>query len=205
MNTRLFLWSMLLFSAAFFSSSISRAQSAGTVGIGIKGGDPTGLSLKFYQKKGAIEVNAGRPYYFSGHFYNDDLYYRERFYKINKYKGVNYYRYHSYAVSNPVAIQVHFLKSKPTKTAKELNWYYGLGPQLRGHRVSYTYYDDLHNRYYTDEIANIDLGIDAVAGLEYTFSDLPLSVFADFNLFLELLDDLGLGIQGGAGIRYNLK
>jgi hypothetical protein len=205
MKTRLFSLILLLISAISFSVSPACAQSPGTVGIGIKGGDPTGLSLKFYRKAGAIEVNAGRPYYFSGHFYDDDPYYRERFYKMDKFKGVNYYQYRGYTVSNPVAIQVHFLKSKGTKTAKELNWYYGLGPQLRGYKVAYTYYDNYHNRYYTDEYKNIDFGLDAVAGLEYTFSDLPLSVFADANLFLELLDNLGLGIQGGAGIRYNLK
>ena len=184
----------------FCLSSLAFAQSPGTVGLGVKIGDPTGLSVKFYRPSAAIEVVAGRPYYFSGHYRNDG-YYRDWFYKDKKHK---YYRYHYYEASSPVALQVHFLKSKATKAAKELKWYLGAGPQFRTYRVNYYYYDD-HNLYRHDRYTNIDLGLDGVFGLEYTFSDMPLSIFADVNLFLELVDEVNLGLQGGIGVRYNLK
>src|SRR5687768_13419880 len=119
----------LFFAAAFFISSFSFAQSAGTIGIGVKAGDPTGLDVKFYRAKGAIELVIGRPYYFSG-YYKDRNYYVTRFEKYDKYKG-GYYYFDNYRAYNPIAIQLHFLKSKPTKAAKELQFYYGLGPQLR--------------------------------------------------------------------------
>lgn len=186
--------------AALFSVTTVFGQSAGTIGLGIKGGDPTGLSAKFYRKTGAIEVVVGRPYYFSGR-YHSDSYFRKRFYKKDKYK---YYRYSTFEASNPVAIQVHFLKSRPTKAAKELNWYLGLGPQLRAHKIEYFYYDE-DRRFYSDTYTNIDLGLDGVVGLEYTFPDLPLSLFADVNLFLEIVDNVDLYLQGGLGVRYNLK
>ena len=190
----------LFFLAALALSSNSFGQAKGTIGLGVKAGDPTGLSVKFYQAASAIEVVVGRPYYFSSRFH-DHGYYHDRFYKNNKLKG---YHFDHYTAGNPVAVQIHFLKHKKTKAAKELQLYVGLGPQLRAHRVHYHYHDD-HRFYYTETATNIDLGLDGVFGLEYTFSDLPLSIFADANLFLELVDDLGLGLQGGLGVRYNLK
>jgi hypothetical protein len=191
---------VLLLAVALFSTSFVFGQSAGTIGLGIKAGDPTGLSAKFYRKNADIEIVVGRPYYFSGRYYSDN-YFRKRF---DKKYNTNHYRFYYYETSNPVAVQVHFLKKKGTKTAKELNWYYGLGPQLRAHRVTY-HYRDAYNVIYHDETTNIDLGLDGVLGLEYTFSDLPLSIFADVNLFLEVVDNVALYLQGGIGVRYNLK
>jgi hypothetical protein len=195
------------------SSSTASSVSAGTIGIGVKAGDPTGLSVKFYQPKLAIEIVAGRPYYFSGR-YHQDKYYYDRFNDYDKYKGYSYgygYQLHHYETSNPIAIQVHFLKSKATKTSSSLNWYYGGGPQFRAYKVNYyyrQYYGPKGNQYdiVNDQYTYYDLGLDGVFGLEYTFSDLPLSIFGDVNLFVELADDpLHLELQGGVGIRYNLK
>ena len=53
-------------------------------------------------------------------------------------------------------------------------------------------------------IDTTDFGLDGIIGLEYTFKDAPISVFADLNLFMELLDDPFLPfLQGGVGGRYN--
>jgi hypothetical protein len=197
-------WRSLLFVAAFFISFLSFGQSAGTIGLGVKGGDPTGLSVKFYRPSLSIELVVGRPYYFSGRYY-DNSYYSKRFYKIDKY-NYPYYKFGYYTARNPMAIQVHFLKSKATKTAKELKWYYGAGPQLRMHKIEYFYFDDRYrNAVYSEVYNNIDLGIDGVFGLEYTFSDLPLSIFADANIFLEIVDEVTLSPQGGLGVRFNIK
>ena len=194
----------LFFIGAFFISTLSFGQSAGTIGLGVKGGDPTGITAKFYRSSLDIELVVGRPYYFSGRYY-DNKYYSTRFYKIDKYNHP-YYKFGYYTASNPVAIQLHFVKSKGTKTAKELKWYYGAGPQLRMHKIEYFYYDDRYrNAVYSEVYNNIDLGLDGVLGLEYTFSDLPLSIFADANLFLELVDEVDLSLQGGLGIRFNIK
>jgi hypothetical protein len=193
------------FAALLFSlSTLAFGQSSGTIGLGVKAGDPTGLSVKFYRPTAAIEVVVGRPYYFSGRYYNNS-YYNKRFYKIDKFKH-SYYHYGYYSASNPVALQIHFLKSKSTKAAKELKWYLGAGPQFRSHRIEYFYYDDRYrNVVYSETYNNIDLGLDGVFGLEYTFSDLPISIFTDINLFMEIIDEVNLQLQGGIGVRYNLK
>ncbi|HSI91792.1 MAG TPA: hypothetical protein VK927_11795 [Adhaeribacter sp.] len=193
-----------ILAAVLLVSGTAFAQKPGTIGLGIKAGDPTGLSAKFYQSSFDIELVVGRPYYFSSR-YRSNSYYNTRFYKIDKFSN-KYYKFGYYESANPLAIQVHFLKTKATKTAKELKWYYGGGPQLRAHRVEYFYYDDRYkNVYYSEVVTNIDLGLDGVVGLEYTFSDIPISIFADVNLFVEILDEpLHLGLQGGLGVRYNL-
>ena len=214
-------WRSLFFIAALFISTLSFGQkkttkksssgssgstSAGTIGIGIKGGDPTGLTAKFYRSSLDIELVVGRPYYFSHHYYDDDYYY-DRFYKYDKYRGYYFDRYES---TKPVALQLHFLKSKGTKSAKELKWYYGGGPQFRTYKVNYyyrQYYGPKGNDYVivNDKYTYYDLGLDGVIGLEYTFSDLPISLFADANLFLELVDEITLSPQGGLGVRFNIK
>jgi hypothetical protein len=215
-----------LFLAAFFFSTLSFAQkttskksnpkksasksNSGMIGLGVKAGDPTGLSVKFYQPKLDIELVVGRPYYFNGRYYSNkgyNNYYSDRFYKYKKYNG---YYFYDYEAGNPIAFQAHFLKSKGTKSAKELSWYYGAGPQIRSYRVHYfyrEYYNNNRDYFLRDDYHTfIDLGLDGVLGLEYTFSDLPLSIFGDVNLFLELADDpLHLELQGGLGVRYNIK
>ena len=202
-----------ILAACFFLLSLqSFGQSAGTIGLGVKAGDPTGLSVKFYRKTAAIELVVGRPYYFSSRYY-DNHYYSDRFFKYDKYSN-GYYSFDRYEAHNPIAIQLHFLKSKATKSIKELKLYYGGGPQLRAFKVDYFYhYRDYYGpkggdyviRTGQDHYTNIDLGLDGVFGMEYTFSDLPISIFADVNLFLELVDELNLSLQGGLGVRYNLK
>ncbi len=201
-----------IFATAFMISAVCFGQSAGTIGLGIKGGDPTGLSAKFYRSGLDIELVIGRPYYFNSR-YSDRKYYEDRFITYQEFNNDRYY-FNDYRAYNPVAVQLHFLKSKATKSAKELKFYYGGGPQLRTYKIEYVYNykdfygpkgSDFHWRRGVKSFTNIDLGLDGVFGLEYTFSDLPLSLFADANLFLELVDQVNLGLQGGLGIRYNIK
>jgi hypothetical protein len=51
---------------------------------------------------------------------------------------------------------------------------------------------------------DIDLGVDGLVGLEYTLPSAPISILADVNLFLEIVDDPFFAAgQGGVGICYN--
>lgn len=195
--------------ALFFLVSGTVLAQKGTIGLGVKAGDPTGLSIKFYQPKNPIELIIGRPYYFSG-YYNDDHYYRDRFDKYDRFSNSNY-KFDHYAAHSPFAIQLHWLKQQPLKMQKGLDWYLGAGPQFRAFKVDYyyrDYYGPKGNDYVIrhDQLTDYDLGIDGVIGMEYTFKDLPLSVFGDLNLFLELIDQpFMLSLQGGLGVCYNLK
>ncbi|MHA7131021.1 hypothetical protein [Algoriphagus namhaensis] len=84
--------------------------------------------------------------------------------------------------------------------------YGGAGVQLRSNRVTYLYTVSSVNTGAIpkqEERSNVDFGPEAFVGVEYYFSDLPINVFAEGGIFLELLDRVGhLKGQGGIGVRY---
>jgi hypothetical protein len=156
------------------------------LGLGLRVGDPTGLTVKKYFGDNALEINLGRSYvwgwrgYYNGR-YNDDWDFRGRV---------------------PLSLQVHYLWHNRLRGTPELSWYWGLGAQLRHHSYVVVYKD--RGRRYEERYADYDLGLDFVLGLEYTFSSDPLSIFADVTPFIEVADrPFYLWLQAGAGIRYN--
>lgn len=175
-------------------------------GIGLRLGDPLGLTVKKYMASGkALEFNLGSSGYY-GFDYRDDFYDRDEF---------RDYDYLDYDRGGSISLQAHYLFQKDFPNAKGLQWYWGFGPQLRF--KSYEYYyrfrnyygpgpDDYVWEYGRDKVTNVDLGGDILIGLEYHIPNAPVSVFADANLFLELFDNPFSFIgQGGLGIRYNIK
>ncbi|MDN5204821.1 hypothetical protein QQ008_25750 [Fulvivirgaceae bacterium BMA10] len=86
----------------------------------------------------------------------------------------------------------HYLFQNPLEP-EGLEWYFGFGAQLKT-------FDN--NRFENQD--EFDFGGDAIIGLEYTFSDVPISVFVDAILFVELIDDpFNLDLDAGIGARYN--
>jgi hypothetical protein len=165
-------------------------------GIGLKLGDPTGLTVKKYMENRALELIAGYPYYYNS-------YYGNRFKHDKRYK--NYIFGNPYKHSNRASFQVRYLIHKDLSDFRGLRWYAGIGGQLR--TISYYYdYSDQDGNLYTERTTSANLGVDGIIGMEYTFEDLPLSVFADINLYIELIKlPFYMEGQGGIGIRYNLK
>ncbi len=84
--------------------------------------------------------------------------------------------------------------------------YGGAGVQFRTTQVIYNYSTDNPQNsspILQEDRTNVDFGPEAFAGAEYYFSDLPLNIFIEAGLFLELLDRVGhIKGQGGIGIRY---
>ncbi|MCU0449154.1 MAG: hypothetical protein MUC97_04800 [Bernardetiaceae bacterium] len=156
------------------------------LGLGLRVGDPTGLTVKKYFGDNALEINLGRSYvwgwrgYYNGR-YDDDWDFRGRL---------------------PLSLQVHYLWHNRLRGTPELSWYWGLGAQLRHHSYAVVYKN--RGRRYEERYADYDLGLDFVLGLEYTFSSDPLSIFADVTPFVEVVDrPFYLWLQAGAGVRYN--
>jgi hypothetical protein len=55
-----------------------------------------------------------------------------------------------------------------------------------------------------DERNDITMGTEAIGGIEYTFEDIPLTLFGEFSLFLEFVDRPGaVKFSGGTGARFN--
>ncbi|PZX51834.1 hypothetical protein LV84_03592 [Algoriphagus ratkowskyi] len=82
--------------------------------------------------------------------------------------------------------------------------YGGIGIQLRSTKVTYTYADgQTSSLMKNDSRTNFDFGPETFIGTEYYFDDVPISVFGEVGLFLELIDRIGhIKGQGGIGVRY---
>jgi hypothetical protein len=189
------------------SGNNSSGSSSYNWGIGLRFGDPLGITVKKYKNTAAWEFNLGRSARWGYHYSDKD------FYRYNKYDDRDLYHYAGHVPGSTTALQIHYLLHKPINGAEGLKFYYGGGAQFRFTPVTYRYY---HNRYdngsewwkdwyYTEERrTDIDLGIDGTLGLEYTFKDAPVSIFLDGNLFIELVNTPFLfSGQGGIGVRYN--
>lgn len=186
------------------SSSSSATAFNRTWGIGLRMGDPAGLSIKKYDGNTAWELNIGHTYYWGRYGYND------AFYKYGPYQDYRNVDIKSSQLGRAVGIQLRHLWQKDLNIdgLPGLQWYYGLGGQLKSIAVHYRFkYEDASGRKYDnvyDTAHFINLGLDGIIGLEYTFSEVPLSLFTDINLFLEIFrNPFFVHSQGGLGIRYN--
>jgi hypothetical protein len=182
-----------------------------TTGIGFRLGDLSGISFKKYSSAKAFELSLGRTYLFIGdHWYYNHFNY---WYKKNKfgYREIDYLNYYRETV--PLGLQLHFLSQhtidKAASEAGKLDWYLGFGGQFRYQSYFFDYRYKVEGdpdwHYVADKhVVDYDLGADGVVGLEYTFSKAPVSVFLDFTLFMEVIDDPFLfNGQTGLGVRYN--
>jgi hypothetical protein len=166
-------------------------------GVGVKLGDPLGISVKKYNGDKAFELIIGRAYYWGSYNYGYN------FYHDNRYKNKSYYFIGTHSYSRPIAIQLHYLIHKDISQLDGLKWYFGFGGQFRYSHYYYDYWDQ-NSVYRTDKITDLGIGPDGVIGLEYTFNDVPISLALDAVLYMEIFDRpfLFLG-QGGLALRYN--
>src|SRR5581483_4031513 len=181
----------------FLSFILPIASLAQGWGLGLRLGDPTGVSAKYYKSRLSAEFNLGWSYPVRGYDY------RDYFYK--KYPIGHGYEYIDYRSSSSVDFQMHILWSNPIKEVKNLKLYAGLGPQFRYRTFYYDYYDlNYRGIVLSDIYYGYDIGLDGTFGLEYFIPDLPVAVFFDGTLFLEFADQpLALWPQFGIGARYN--
>ena len=181
--------------AVFLISFSARAQKQA---IGLRVGDPIGATYKYYRGDGkAIEFIFGTA---SPNWRKN--YYETSFDKYSKYDGDTY---QSHKVSNPVYIQARYLfhNHYPVDEMEgRLDWYWGIGTMLKIGKVEYHYLDGSDGVSKTDKRNNLDFGPDGIIGVEYTFEDIPLNVFGEMSLLVELVDrPFALQIYGGVGAR----
>jgi hypothetical protein len=189
------------------NSSGNNGASAHTWGLGLRAGDPAGITLKKYRGNGsALEFVVGRSFRW-GYKYDD------RFYRYSRFTDRDAYAYKGYTRDFTTSFQIHYLLHKSINGAPGLQFYYGAGGQARFTPVEYAY---AYKRYYgsdkkqyewvyaRERVNDLDLGLDGVLGLEYTFREIPFSIFADVNAFVEIFDaPLWISGQSGIGLRFN--
>ena len=196
---------IFLFATALFFSIFTASAQNFDWGIGLRFGDPSGLTFKKYTGSNAFEINIGRTNFFrNARWYDDrfkDWYEEEKF----GYHDVDYVRYRG---GTPISIQVHYLWQQDIGGVDGLQWYYGLGGQLKyiTYHYRYRYKEEKWSEWrYTDHrVTDFDIGVDGVIGLEYIIPSSPVSLFVDFTAFLEIIDNpFALWGQGGIGGRIN--
>lgn len=167
--------------------------------MGLRVGDPIAITYKHYlQSDRAFEFMLGTA---SPNWRKN--YYKTSFDKYSKYDD---YDYRSHKLSNPFYLEARYLfhTHYPVDEMEgKLEWYWGLGTILKIAKVEYNYVtnDDI-GLPGSDKRSNLDFGPEGIIGVEYTFEDIPLNVFGEVSLLIELADrPFALQIYGGVGAR----
>jgi hypothetical protein len=167
-------------------------------GIGIRLGAPMGITYKKYLPGNkAVEFGIGT---LTNGWYNN--YYERSFHDFDRFEG---YDYESHRVRSAVYLQGRYLWQNDIQIEGmmgELDWYWGLGGVAKFGSVEYRYRS---NGIPGREIrTDFDFGPEGILGMEYTFEDMPLTIFGEFSLMIEIVDRPGI-LRGlsGVGARYN--
>ena len=175
-------------------------------GIGVRLGDPSGITYKKYSGDKALEFSVGRTYMIRKSYYNHKFY---EWYPTTTLSYANYTLVKS-NISLPIGMNLHYLIHEDwfADDFDGLQWYYGFGGQFRTQSYSHEYRYQVSgdpNWYYTetDKFTDIDLGADGVIGAEYEFREHPFRVYTDLTLFMEVIDSpFNFDMQWGIGGRY---
>jgi hypothetical protein len=168
--------------------------------FGLRVGDPVGITYKRYiQSDKAVEFIFGTA---SPNWRKE--YFKKSFYEYDKYDG---FTYQSHKLSNPVYLQGRYLFHNhiPAEEMEgKLEWYWGVGAMLKIGKIEYRYREGAPDNSPKTDIRNtLDFGPDGIAGIEYTFEDIPLNVFGELSVLVELADrPFVLQVFGGVGARF---
>jgi len=180
---------------------ISTTAVAQQQGIGLRLGDPMGVSYKkYFGRTHAIEFGIGSAPagWHNGYYINS----------FERYPRYDNYRYQNHTVQSTLYLQARYLfhYNIPVENMEgKLEWYWGGGALLKASQIQYRFQN--REAPFTagrDVINDIDLGPEGIIGLEYTFQDTPLTVFGETSLFLEIANRPAfIRAFGGLGVRYN--
>jgi hypothetical protein len=165
--------------------------------IGLRVGDPVGLTYKKYFGRGikALEFGLGT----TGAGWHES-YYRNTFKHIGRFDG---YNYRSHVVESTIYLQARYLVNNEIVfqgMEGDWNWYWGFGAVLKTARIQYRYQDN--GTFFTRDYNDIDFGPEGIIGMEYKLEGVPINVFGETSLMLEIINRVGLRPYGGVGIRY---
>ncbi len=170
--------------------------------LGIRIGEPLAVTYKTYlDEQFSLEGMLGRGGANSGQYYR-------RVFENNRPHAGAFYGSHS--ASGGLSLNFRGAYNEDISAEFDivegaLFAYGGAGVQLRSVKVDYVYYNDVGATRLPqyEKRTNIDFGAEGFIGSEYFFDNLPMSVFAEVGLFLEILDRPGhVRLQGGIGARY---
>lgn len=171
--------------------------------VGLRIGEPLSITYKtFVNEQFSMEAMIGRAGANSGQYYR-------RAFNNNLPFPTAFYGAHSASDGFSLNLRGAYnedISAEFDIEEGELFAYGGAGLQFRSVRVNYVYTDGALSSSYVplnETRTNVDFGPEGFIGSEYFFEDLPLSVFAEVGLFMEIVNRPGhLRLQGGIGARY---
>jgi hypothetical protein len=171
--------------AAFFLVFGVGSMFAQDHGVGLRIGNPISITYKVYLPKDrAVEFGIGTsPPGWNSNYYENSF---------QHYKRYDNYHYLSHSVNSNIYFQGRYLFQHNIPIdgmVGKLDWYWGIGAVLKFATVHFAY----QNKAYpydivSDNRTDVDLGPEGIAGMEYTFEDIPLTVLGEVSLMLEFAD-----------------
>lgn len=180
------------------SCYVSKAQDRS---LGLRLGYPLGITFKSYiQSNHAVEFLLGTAP--AGW---NTYYYEKSFPKYNEFDNDQYL---SHRVKSTLYIQGRYLfqYNIPVDGMEgKLDWYWGAGALLKFANVEYKYNtkEPPHPVYY-ETVTDVDFGPEFMAGMEYTFEDVPITLFGEVSAFIELANR-PMVLRGFAGVGGRLR
>lgn len=160
--------------------------------IGLRIGDPIGFTFKTYRnEKTAFEfivATAGE---------NWNRRYHEKSFLQEYYKDVPDVEYQSSSQKNVLYVKARYLSHSKIIWAQipgTWEWFWGVGIVGKTAELQYQYnqYALIDGKYYTyeleSEVRDYDFGPEGIAGVQYSFKDLPITVGYEFSLMMEFYD-----------------
>jgi hypothetical protein len=174
------------------------AAAAQDQGIGLRLGDPTAITYKkYFNKTRAIEFGIG-----SASTAWRYKYYRNSF---ESHDPFNDYRYRSHQVQSTLCLQGRYLLHNDIYVQGlegKWDWYWGVGGVLKFAKIKYRFENDEPPFNESDIYNDIDFGPEGIIGMEYTFKDVPITVFGEVSIMVEIIDRVTMQPFSGAGARY---
>lgn len=186
----------------FFVLLISKSVSGQHESLGVRLGTPTGIVYKKYLSNSTNALEFGFGAQPRG---AQQQYYRNSFEKNDSFEGDEYT---NHSVKNNLFVQGRFLKQYPWPVEGiegSFEWYWGVGVLMKVANVNYRYTEQgIPNIQESQTVTDLDLGPELPLGMEYTFEDIPLTLFGEASLFLEIVNRPFVpALYGGIGLRYN--
>jgi hypothetical protein len=169
--------------------------------LGLRLGYPLGITYKSYiQSNRAVEFLLGTAP--SGW---NSQYYEKSFDKYNDFDNSAYMSHH---VKSTVYLQGRYLfqYNIPVDGMEgNLGWYWGAGAMLKFASVQYQYKtNEPPNNPYFQTVTDVDFGPEFMAGMEYTFEDVPITLFGEVSILIELANR-PLVLRGFTGVGGRLR
>lgn len=171
--------------AAMFAACVAYQTGAQDRSLGLRLGYPLGITYKSYiQSNHAVEFLLGTQ---PGSW--NSKYYEKSFRKYNDFKNDVYLNHH---VRSTVFLSGRYLFQYGIPVdgmVGKLDWYWGAGAMLKFASVEYQYHtNEPPKTPYYETVTDVDFGPEFMGGMEYTFEDVPITLFGEVSVLIELLN-----------------